>query len=545
MGVIATLARKDLRLLARDPRAIVILLAMPLIFIAVLGVSLGDGFGQKPADRLRVSILVLDEGPPRQFDQIAMLREGLGVVGTASSAPWEALAFAHANARLWFPRGSWSERLLSDLAETADIRVELIPSRADAEALVQSGKRAAVLILGPKFSKRVARCSFLSPGWRDGMTQMTMYPHAGDPIALMGRGLFDERQNALPLYLFDGLNPFHREGVNMPLLDVEVLRDPTQQTAAAIIDQVAQGSLLRVIMPWMIGRAFEKISDPQFLGLLGKEPQLPLPVKVFLTNPFVPLQQKQLSIGLQNALQNLFPRYNLTAKTWSALTRSQETPASGAEATPFQEDGIGLLRRGGSRYQVLVPSYLVMFAFFLVLTVGWLIVAERRQGTLKRLSLAPVSRAEILIGKLLPCLLLSWFQGFCLLLAGKFLFGMNWGTQPGWLIAVVLATSFAAMGLALWVAALARTETQVAIHGTLLVLVLAGLSGCLMGDRSMMPETMQQISRITPHAWALDAYRQLLTNPEPRIGIVVEACVVLVGFGTAFLTLAWLSLKWE
>jgi len=279
--------------------------------------------------------------------------------------------------------------------------------------------------------------------------------------------------------------------------------------------------------------------------LLGKEPQLPLPVKVFLTNPFVPLQQKQLSIGLQNALQNLFPRYNLTAKTWSALTRSQETTSPGAEAIPFQEDGIGLLRRGGSRYQVLVPSYLVMFAFFLVLTVGWLIVAERRQGTLKRLSLAPVSRAEILIGKLLPCLLLSWFQGFCLLLAGKFLFGMNWGTQPGWLIVVVLATSFAAMGLALWVAALARTETQVAIYGTLLVLVLAGLSGCLMGDRSMMPETMQQISRITPHAWALDAYRQLLTNPEPRIAIVVEACVVLVGFGAAFLALAWLSLKWE
>ena len=44
---------------------------------------------------------------------------------------------------------------------------------------------------------------------------------------------------------------------------------------------------------------------------------------------------------------------------------------------------------------------------------------------------------------------------------------MSWGPQPGWLLLVVVATSWAAMGLAMLVAALARTETQVAIYGTL------------------------------------------------------------------------------
>ena len=52
-----------------------------------------------------------------------------------------------------------------------------------------------------------------------------------------------------------------------------------------------------------------------------------------------------------------------------------------------------------------MPSYLVMFAFFLVLTVGWLFVAERRQGTMKRLMAAPLTRGQILLGKLIPCLL--------------------------------------------------------------------------------------------------------------------------------------------
>jgi ABC-type multidrug transport system permease subunit len=171
-------------------------------------------------------------------------------------------------------------------------------------------------------------------------------------------------------------------------------------------------------------------------------------------------------------------------------------------------------------------------------------VTERRQGTLKRLRAAPLSRTQILLGKLLPCFMLSVGQGLFLLGAGKLMFAMSWGEQPWWLVPVVLATSLSAMGMALLVAAIARSEAQVAIYGTLLVLVLAGISGCLMGDREMMPENMQRLSLITPHAWALVAYRQLLANPgPPNLELVVQSCLALVGFGVGFLVLAWIFLR--
>ena len=131
-----------------------------------------------------------------------------------------------------------------------------------------------------------------------------------------------------------------------------------------------------------------------------------------------------------------------------------------------------------------------------------------------------------------------------MLAAGKILFGMNWGPQPAALLLVVVTTSWAAMGLAMLVAALAKTETQVAIYGSLLVLVLAGLSGCMM-DRSLMSQEMQSLSLVTPHAWALDAYRQLLVNPVPNMEIVLQACAVLFGFGCGFLVIAWAALKLE
>jgi ABC-type multidrug transport system permease subunit len=164
---------------------------------------------------------------------------------------------------------------------------------------------------------------------------------------------------------------------------------------------------------------------------------------------------------------------------------------------------------------------------------------------MKRLVVAPLTKAQILIGKMLPCFFVSLFQGSFILIAGKLIFDMSWGSAPLWLIPVVACTSLAAMGLAMLVAAVARTETQVAIYGTLLVLVLAGLSGGLMGDRALMPERMQQISRVTPHAWALDAYRQLLTNPTPNLETVMWACAVLAAFGVGFTLLAWGCLRLE
>jgi ABC-type multidrug transport system permease subunit len=548
--VIWTLAKKDLRLLVRDARAMIILLAMPLIFILVLGVSLGDNFGKSAAAGLRVSVLVEDEGVPRFFDRPAMIREGFGwfaitpnLAGQSQSLAGCSLAWA--NHQNWFPHQNWSDLLLHDLNETADIQVEYVKDRAEADRLVRSGKRAAVLVLGKHFSKRVERCSFLASGWQDQFNVAACFPQPGNPVALALRGMFDESQTVLPMYVHDGINPFHRDGVNLEILDVKVEKDLKQMTAAAIIDQVAQGSLLRVIMPWMIGRAFEKIGDPAFLTLLGEEKQLPGLVQAFLTSPFTPASQKKaLSSGLQNSIQNIFPRYNLTAKTWAALTKEHEKYATKAgDNTQYADDGAGWLRRGGSRYQTLVPSYLVMFAFFLVLTVGWLFVAERRQGTMKRLIAAPLTKAEILLGKMAPCFLMSLFQGFFLLGAGRLIFDMSWGAAPWWLAAVVIATSFSAMGLAMLVASLARSETQVAIYGTLLVLVLAGLSGCLMGDRGLMPEQMQTISRVTPHAWALDAYRSLLTTRTPDPQFLLQACAILIAFGAGFLVLAWWFLR--
>jgi ABC-type Na+ efflux pump permease subunit len=442
---IFTLAAKDMRLLRRDSRSAVILLLMPLILVLVLGLALDEGFGQKPDDRLRISVVNRDHGLDKY-------------VG--------------------YPPKAWSEIVMDDLSATPDIRIEVIADPGEAERLVAAGKRPSVIVFEPEFSERMQRCSFLT--------------------------------KAVP----PPLNPLGRDGVRLNEVGVQLLADPLQPVAASVIEQVAQVTMLRVVVPWMIGRAFE------FLG-------------------------KQLGPFVQKAIESMFSNYNFTAKTWAGLTKSGQRDGNLGNRSTFADPaGSGILKRGALRYQILVPSYTVMFAFFLVLTVGWLFVAERKNGTLVRLRFAPLTRGQILLGKLLPCLGVSLFQGFFLLAAGKLVFGMNWGPEPLLLVPVVLCTSFAAVGLAMLVASVSRTETQVAVYGTLLVLVLGGVSGSLM-PRDLMPESMKQASLVTPHAWALDAYSQLLVNPQPDLGVVAAACFALLGFGTAFLAVAWWRLDLE
>jgi ABC-type multidrug transport system permease subunit len=82
------------------------------------------------------------------------------------------------------------------------------------------------------------------------------------------------------------------------------------------------------------------------------------------------------------------------------------------------------------------------------------------------------------------------------------------------------------------------------VYGTLLVLVLGGVSGSLM-PRDLMPEQMKTASLVTPHAWALDAYNQLLASPTPDVAAALTACGVLCAFGAALTALAWWRMDLE
>ncbi|HEY3964215.1 MAG TPA: ABC transporter permease [Planctomycetaceae bacterium] len=222
-------------------------------------------------------------------------------------------------------------------------------------------------------------------------------------------------------------------------------------------------------------------------------------------------------------------KFFLKAKRQSHERQAGEAPAAVSVATKSRGDII---------YEYLVPSYTVMFVFFIVQLMARSLIGERDSGTLNRLLSGPVTRTGLMVGKAVPFLLISIAQTIVLFLAGKFLFHMSWGMYPWMLLPVIAATSLAATALGLMVATAVRTDAQVSAYGNFLVLILAAVSGCLM-PRAWEPELMQQAGLVAPHAWALIAYDHLLSREVPNLHVVWNCCLALVGFAFSFFTVAW------
>lgn len=247
------------------------------------------------------------------------------------------------------------------------------------------------------------------------------------------------------------------------------------------------------------------------------------------------------SLVFSFALKTIAPKvlesqdHQLATRLMSKIQRTRVEHAN-------DEPPISEVPEGKSRsdvvYQFLVPSYTVMFVFFIVNFMARSLVSERDTGTLVRLLIAPLPRSGLMIGKTIPFLFISLTQTALLFLAGKVLFHMSWGVYPLMLLPVMLCTSLAATSLGLMVATIVRNDSQVAAYGNFLVLTLAGISGCLM-PRSWQPELMQQVGLATPHAWALIAYDHLLNRDVPNLNTVVRCCGVMLAFATSFFAIGW------
>ena len=189
-------------------------------------------------------------------------------------------------------------------------------------------------------------------------------------------------------------------------------------------------------------------------------------------------------------------------------------------------------------YLWVVPGFTVMFAFFVISIMARSFIIERDQGTLRRLMMAPIGTVSVLLGKTMPFYFTSVLQCSLLFLCGRLLFGMPWGSQPAYLIPVILCTSAAATSLGLLLSTLVHTDQQVSSYGTTLILMLSSISGCFF-PREFFPKMMRQVSLFTPHAWSLKAFDAVLTQPKIEPQTIAVCCGMLLVFSAVCFTTGW------
>jgi ABC-2 type transport system permease protein len=196
-----------------------------------------------------------------------------------------------------------------------------------------------------------------------------------------------------------------------------------------------------------------------------------------------------------------------------------------------------------------VPAWTLFAVFTISQQVAGSILEEKKVGTFRRLLVAPMSRAAILLGKLTPYLIVNVIQIALMFAVGVFILPLTGaprlalGAHPEGLLLVSLAASLVATGLGLMIAALAKTSESVGSLGSLLVITLAALGG-VMVPRFVMPQFMQTLGLISPHAWALIAYQDVLVRGYDVARILPELGV-LMGFATAFFGVALWRFRWD
>jgi ABC-2 type transport system permease protein len=174
-----------------------------------------------------------------------------------------------------------------------------------------------------------------------------------------------------------------------------------------------------------------------------------------------------------------------------------------------------------------------MAVFFLMYTVtigGRSILAERNDGTLRRLLVTPSTTVQVLGGKVLGIFMSGFAQVGLLILGTTVMFNLNWGDPLG-IVVLVAAVSAAATGWGLLLAGFAKTTNQVASIGTALMLTFGILGGSFIPAESFTGP-LQSLRLVTPNAWAMDGFNLLNTGRTladiagPVVSLLVMAAVL-------------------
>ncbi len=187
----------------------------------------------------------------------------------------------------------------------------------------------------------------------------------------------------------------------------------------------------------------------------------------------------------------------------------------------------------------IVPGIIgIILTNVLILVTALSIVREREYGTLEQLIVTPLTRTEIMIGKLAPYVLVAFFQITTVLLLGRFLFHVPIRGSVPLIYATSLLFVLASLGLGLFISTLANAQAAAIQIAFMFMLPNVLLSG-FMFPREAMPAPAQAIGLILPLTYYLEILRGIILKGVGIRELWVQ-CVALVGFALLFFTFATL-----
>jgi len=192
-----------------------------------------------------------------------------------------------------------------------------------------------------------------------------------------------------------------------------------------------------------------------------------------------------------------------------------------------------------------IPGMAVMFVMLVALTYGAATIsAERANGQLRRLITTPVSRAEIVAGKIGGRFVIAAVQITTLVVVGVIanrLFGIAIGDRPFqmWLVLLLYGLVVAPLGIA--VGGWFKEPDRAANVGVMATMAMAAFGGCWW-PIEVVSKPLKMVALTIPSGWAMKALHGLISFGW-GLSDLGTPLLALAAFGVFFTWLAARSLR--
>jgi ABC-2 type transport system permease protein len=206
------------------------------------------------------------------------------------------------------------------------------------------------------------------------------------------------------------------------------------------------------------------------------------------------------------------------------LDVTREIPKSSTES---------LVRRVRSKWDISFPQAMMWGVLACAAGFAITLVRERKQGTLMRLQVAPVTRTQVLAGKATACFLAVLGVIVVMLALGIWL-----GMRPrnfAWLAVAGISVAFCFVGIMMLMSVIGKTEESVSGAAWSANMLMAMFGGGMV-PLLFMPSFMKMLSNLSPVKWSILALEGAIWRGFTLSEMIVP-CAVLIGIGAVCLAI--------
>ncbi len=169
------------------------------------------------------------------------------------------------------------------------------------------------------------------------------------------------------------------------------------------------------------------------------------------------------------------------------------------------------------------------------------IVRERERGTMEQLIVTPITKMELMVGKIVPYVIIGFVDIVLALALSVFWFRVSIAGSITLLLLFSIIFLFGSLGVGLVISTISKSQLQAMQLSMFMIMPNVLLSG-YMFPREAMPKVINAISTVLPLTYFIKVLRGIILKGNGFSQLYKEF-IILTAFGLGFLIIATINFK--